>query len=87
MEIRGDSVSEPAQPRGANFGEARNRKSQNEAAANGNINTIAGTGTPGYNGNGLAALSTNLDGLDGLVVTSKGVFVADTAQNRVRKIH
>lgn len=61
--------------------------SQNEAAANGNINTIAGTGTPGYNGNGLAALSTNLDGLDGLVVTSKGVFVADTAQNRVRKIH
>jgi len=67
------------------FSDASNRRVRRISA--GNISTIAGTGTPGYNGTGLAALSTNLDGLDGLVVTSKGVFVADTAQNRVRKIH
>ena len=67
--------------------DAGNRRVREISAANGEINTIAGTGTAGYNGNGLAALSTNFDVLDGLVVTSKGVFVADTAQNRVRQIH
>lgn len=53
----------------------------------GNINTIAGTGNVGYNGNGLAATLTNIDGPSGLAVTSKGVFVSDDGQYRVRKIH
>ena len=55
--------------------------------AGGKINTIAGSGNGGYNGNGLPALSTNLDSPIGLAVTSKGVFYADDFQYRVRKIH
>lgn len=64
------------------YGTARVRK-----IAGGLINTIAGSGNVGYNGNGLPALSTNIDGPNGLAVTSKGVFYADDGQYRVRKIH
>jgi sugar lactone lactonase YvrE len=64
------------------YGNARVRE-----VTSGNINTIAGTGNLGYNGNGLAATLTNIDGPSGLAVSSKGVFVADDGQYRVRKIH
>ena len=64
------------------YGNARIRE-----IAGGNINTIAGSGNGGCNGNGLPPLSTNIDGPSGLAVTSKGVFVADDGQYRVRKIH
>jgi sugar lactone lactonase YvrE len=50
------------------------------------IKTIAGTGTPGYNGDG-AALSTKIFGPDGITVDKSGnVLFADQYNMRVRKI-
>ncbi|HKD04026.1 MAG TPA: hypothetical protein VKB77_16425 [Terriglobales bacterium] len=54
----------------------------------GKINTIAGTGLAGYNGNNLPALSTNVTGPVAIGVDAKGnVYVLDDDANRVRKIH
>jgi sugar lactone lactonase YvrE len=51
------------------------------------IQTIAGTGVGGYNGNGLPATQTNLDTIVSLAVGSNGaVYVVDSLQSRVRKI-
>jgi sugar lactone lactonase YvrE len=53
------------------------------------IDTYAGTGIDGYNGNGLAALSTNFD--DPLAVAvnplNKALYVVDDLQSRVRRVH
>jgi len=52
------------------------------------INTVAGTGNFGYNGENLPAVSTNLDGPVAVAVNSAGtVFLVDDAQARVREIH
>jgi len=53
------------------------------------ISTYAGTGLQGYNGNGLPALSTNLDDLLSLAVNpvNKALYVVDDLQARARKIH
>jgi hypothetical protein len=54
--------------------------------SSGTINTFAGTGAVGYNGNGLPATSTNIEP-SGISVSSKGVvYVTDEASYRVRKI-
>jgi sugar lactone lactonase YvrE len=53
----------------------------------GTITTLAGTGNIGYNGNALAATSTNIDGPAGLTVFKNILYVADDGQFRVRKIH
>ena len=54
----------------------------------GKINTIAGTGIGGYNGNNLPAVSTNVTGpvAVGVDTVGKAYFLDDDA-NRVRKIH
>jgi trimeric autotransporter adhesin len=53
----------------------------------GTINTLAGTGNFGYNGNGLPATATNVYP-SGLSVSPKGiVYVTDIASYRVRKIY
>jgi len=55
--------------------------------SSGIIQTIAGTGIQGYNGDGLLATQTNLDLVMGLAVGRDGtVYVTDTLQSRVRKI-
>ena len=54
----------------------------------GKINTIAGTGNAGYNGENLPAVSTNLDDPVGIGIDNVGsIFVLDDVQSRVRKIH
>ena len=59
-----------------------------EVTRAGTINTIAGSGNYGYNGENLPALSTNLDGPVAVGVDKTGrVFLLDDVQNRVRKIH
>ena len=55
----------------------------------GTISTYAGTGYTGYNGNGLAAISTNLDDpIDVAVNPANGVlYLVDDLQARVRRVH
>lgn len=53
------------------------------------INTYAGTGSGGYNGNNLLALSTNLDDpIDVAVNPANGsLYLVDDFQARVRRVH
>jgi sugar lactone lactonase YvrE len=53
------------------------------------INTVAGSGVPGYNGDGLPALSTNLDSPVAVAVNprNKAAYILDDQQSRVRVIH
>jgi hypothetical protein len=53
----------------------------------GTISTFAGTGKPGYNGNGLLATQTNIDSPLGLASNSGIVYEVDSVQGQVRKIH
>jgi DNA-binding beta-propeller fold protein YncE len=57
--------------------------------AGGIINTYAGTGIAGYNGNGLSALSTNLDDPLSIAVNpvNKSLYLVDDIQTRVRRVH
>jgi uncharacterized protein (TIGR03437 family) len=58
-----------------------------QISSKGVINTIAGNGTAGFGGDGGAAGSAQLSAPQGLAVDASGnVFVADTANARVRKI-
>ena len=55
---------------------------------NGTITTFAGSGNGGYNGEGLPAVSTNLDGPIAVGIDNVGtVFVLDDTSSRVRRIH
>jgi sugar lactone lactonase YvrE len=53
------------------------------------ISAYAGTGIQGYNGNGLAALSTNLDDPIAVAVNpiNHVLYLVDDAQTRVRRVH
>ena len=53
------------------------------------INTYAGTGVSGYNGNGLTALTTNFDDPVDVAVNpvNKALYEVDDQQARVRKVH
>ena len=67
----------------ADSGNNRIRK----VSTNGVITTIAGTGIPGFAGDGGAAFSAQLDNPSGVAVDSSGnVYVADTYNNVIRKI-
>ncbi len=50
------------------------------------IQTLAGTGNFGYNGDGLTAIKTNLDPTS-LAIRNAAVYTSDSASFRVRKIH
>jgi DNA-binding CsgD family transcriptional regulator/sugar lactone lactonase YvrE len=53
----------------------------------GTITTIAGTGTPGANGDGGPATKAQLSSPRGLAIDSKGnIYIADSGNNRVRMI-
>jgi uncharacterized protein (TIGR03437 family) len=67
----------------AEFGNNRVRK----VGANGNISTLAGNGVAGFGGDGGQATSAQLNGPQGVAVDGAGnVYIADTANNRVRKV-
>src|ERR1019366_7456778 len=67
----------------AEFSNNRVRK----VGTNGNIGTIAGNGVSGFSGDGLQATAAMLNGPQGVAVDSAGnVYIADTANNRVRKV-
>ena len=53
----------------------------------GNITTVAGNGTAGFSGDGGAATSAQLFQPNGLTFDSSGnLFIADTLNNRIRKV-
>ncbi|MGW2189666.1 NHL repeat-containing protein, partial [Streptomyces sp. NPDC001719] len=57
-------------------------------AATGYITTVAGTGTPGYNGDGGQATSTELNYPDGVAVDRAGnLYIGDSRNHRVRRVN
>ncbi len=55
--------------------------------ASGIITSIAGTGTPGFSGDGGPALSAQLDAPECIALDAKGdLFIADSGNNRVRMV-
>lgn len=55
--------------------------------SNGTITTIAGTGSPGYTGDGGAATSAELNNPTGLALDSSGnLYIADAANNLIREV-
>jgi sugar lactone lactonase YvrE len=52
------------------------------------INTVGGSGLPGYNGDGLPALNTNLDDVVALGIGRQNtVYLVDDQQTQIRVIH
>jgi sugar lactone lactonase YvrE len=67
----------------ADNGNSRIRK----VSASGIITTVAGTGTSGYSGDSGPATSAQLYGPFGLTVDSSGsLYIADSGNNRIRKV-
>ncbi len=57
-------------------------------SASGIISTVAGTGTPGYNGDGIAAISAQLNTPQGTATDSAGnLYVADSDNSRIRLVN
>jgi sugar lactone lactonase YvrE len=53
----------------------------------GTITTVAGNGTPGYNGDNIAATSAELNQPSGVAVDGAGnLYIADLINNRIRKV-
>jgi sugar lactone lactonase YvrE len=58
-----------------------------KVAPSGEITTVAGTGVPGYSGDGGAATEAQFNAPEGLAIDSAGnLYVADTGNHRVRRI-
>ena len=54
----------------------------------GTITTIAGTGTQGFNGDGISATTADLDTPQDVVVDSSGsIYISEFGNNRVRKVN
>jgi hypothetical protein len=65
----------------------RNNDRIRKVTPGGIITTVAGTGTSGYNGDNIAATSAQLFDPYGLAVDRSGnLYIADTANNRIRKV-
>jgi sugar lactone lactonase YvrE len=57
------------------------------AADGSGATTLAGTGAPGFSGDGGPAIAAQLNGPSGVTLDSSGnIYIADTTNNRVRKI-
>lgn len=66
----------------ADFGNARVRK-----ISGGTITTVAGNGTAGFSGDSGHAVGAELNGPSGVAVDTAGnLYIADSANNRIRKV-
>jgi len=67
----------------ADYGNNRIRK----VSTSGVITTVAGNGNPGYSGDGGPATTSQLNGPTGVAVDASGnLYIADSENNRVRKV-
>ncbi|MFK0174102.1 RICIN domain-containing protein [Streptomyces sp. NPDC090306] len=58
-----------------------------QVAPDGQVRTIAGTGTPGYSGDGGPAAAARLNGPYGVAVDGRGqLYITDAENHRVRKV-
>ena len=65
-----------------------NNRVREVVAATGKILTVAGTGSAGYNGDAIAATAAELNAPESVAVdTSGNLFVADSANNRIREVN
>jgi sugar lactone lactonase YvrE len=65
----------------------QNNRIRKVSASTGLISTVAGNGTAGYNSDGIAATSAELNGPSGVAVDSAGnIYIADTNNERIRKV-
>ncbi|MGE5178398.1 MAG: hypothetical protein ACM3PF_04805 [Bacteroidota bacterium] len=68
-------------------GDRGNDRIRRVVAASGTIETYAGSGAPGYSGDGGAAIAARLRAPQGLCLSSTGdLYVADAGNNAVRRI-
>jgi IPT/TIG domain-containing protein len=64
-----------------------NERIREVSAATGIINTVAGNGSAGYNGDGIAATSAELSNPQGIFVDGSGnLFIADEGNQRIREV-
>lgn len=64
-----------------------NQRIREVVAATGKIETIAGNGTRGYNGDNIAATAAELNSPAGVAVDSAGnVYIVDTSNTRIREV-
>jgi sugar lactone lactonase YvrE len=69
------------------FGQSLNSVVREIVAATGNVITVAGNGQPGYSGDLGPATAAKINRPDGVAVDSLGnLYIADTANNRIRKV-
>ncbi|MCD1259429.1 S-layer homology domain-containing protein [Paenibacillus athensensis] len=67
--------------------DTENHRVRKVDSSTGNISTIAGTGVSGYNGDGITATTAQLYSPTEVILDGDGnVYIADTNNNRVRKI-
>jgi sugar lactone lactonase YvrE len=58
-----------------------------EIAAGGNVQMLAGTGSPGFNGDGLPSVSTQLFSPGSMTLTANGtLYFSDAGNGRVRSV-
>ena len=55
-------------------------------ATTGNISTVAGTGTASFSGDGGAATAATLNGPRRVAVSGTSIYIADTANHRIRRV-
>jgi len=69
------------------FAELQGNRVRKIDAVSGLISTIAGTGTAGYNADGISAKAAQLDLPSDVVIDSSGnIYIADTGNHRIRRV-
>ena len=64
-----------------------NERIRKVAVSTGLISTVAGTGTAGYNGDGILATSAEINSPPGVALDSAAnIYIADRGNNRIRKV-